>query len=152
MPLYHCSLAWLEPGSVIRPGYCGRVLRLVGPQHSHWLREQFLEFIRKQEFPDKPSRLTSAFACEDLAAAQFFKESNCRSGLVYEVDVTASKAKMHVTDFNCVQPIQGKVEEMHEVARHYWAASYWFDIDGRPGLRCAETLVECGLRVVAEVS
>jgi hypothetical protein len=41
---------------------------------------------------------------------------------------------------------------MHEVARHYWAGSYWFDIDDRPGLRCAETLVECGLRVVAEVA
>jgi hypothetical protein len=152
MPLYHCSLAWLEPGSIIRPGNYGRVLKLFGPQHNHWLREQFLELVRKQEFPDKPSRLTSAFACENLAAAQFFKESSCKTGIVYEVEATDPEAKAHVTDFNCIQPIQGKIEDMYEVAKHYWAASYWLEIPGRPDLRCAERLVECGLRVVAEAT
>lgn len=150
MPLYHCSPVWLEPGSVIRPGNYGRVLKLVGPRHSASLREQLLELIRKQEFSDKPSRLTSAFACEQLAAAQIFKERNCSTGIIYEVEVVDPKAKTHVTDFNCVEPIPGKIEDMHEVARHYWAGSYWFTIADRPGLKCAETLVECGLRVISE--
>jgi hypothetical protein len=96
MPLYHCSPAWLEPGSVIRPGNYGRVLKLNGPKHNHWLREEMLEFVRKHAFPDKPSRL-------------------------YEVRLTDQNAKTHVTDFNCVAPIQGKIEDMHEMARHYWA-------------------------------
>lgn len=151
MPLYHCSPAWLEPGSVIRPGNYGRVLKRVGPMHPLWLREQFLELIRTQEFPDKPSRLNSAFACQDLTAARFFRDQFCATGIIYEVEVTDATARTHVTDSNCVQPIPGKIEDMQEVARHYWAGDYWFDIEGQPGLRCAEMLVECGLRVVAEV-
>jgi hypothetical protein len=105
MPLYHCSLAWLEPGSIIRPGNYGRVVRLAGLRHRDWMREQFLEFVRSQEFPDKPSRLSSAFACEELAAAEYFKESNCQTGIIYEVQMVDPATKTHVTDFNCIQPI-----------------------------------------------
>ena len=151
MTLYHCSPSWLEPESVIRPGNYGRILKLIGPSHSHWLREQFLEFVRIQEFPDKPSRLTCAFTCENLDAARFFKEHHCNTGIVYEVELVNLDANLHTTDFNCVQPIPGKLENMWDVARHYWCASHWFEIEGRPDLQCAETLVESGLRVVKEI-
>ena len=106
---------------------------------------------RGYEFPDKPSRLTSAFTCEHLDAIRFFKEENCSMGIVYEVELVDPDANRHTTDFGCIQPIPGKLDDMCEIARHYWRASNWFTIEGRPGLRCAETLVETGLRVVREV-
>ena len=149
--MYHCSPSWLEPESIIRPGNYGRILRMMGANHTFWLREQFLEFIRAQEFPDKPSRLTSAFICEQLDAIGYFKEQNFATGIVYEVELVNPCANRHTTDFNCIQPIPGTMDDMCEISRHYWRASYWTTIDKRPGLRCAETLVETGLKVVREV-
>ena len=151
MTLYHCSPSWLEPGSIIRPGNYGRVLKMFGARHKHWLREQFLEFIRVQEFPDEPSRLTCAFTCEQLDAIALYKERNCEPGVIYEVELVNPDANFHETDFNCIQPMPGIIEDMCEVSRHYWRASFWSNISDRPGLRCAETLVETGLRIVREV-
>lgn len=149
--MYHCSPTWLEPESIIRPGNYGRVLNMIGANHPHWLREQFLELIREQEFPDRPSRLTSAFTCEHLDAIGLFKERNCQTGIVYEVEPVNPATNRHTTDFNCVQPIPGKIDDMREISRHYWRASHWFTIEGRPGFRCAETLIETGLKIVREV-
>lgn len=149
--MYHCSPIWLESGSIIRPGNYGRILKMVGANHPHWLREQFLELVRKQEFPDKPSRLSCAFACEILDAARLFKEKNCKHGIIYEIKFVDPDANSHTTDFNCVQPIPGKIEEMYDISRHYWSASYWFSIEGKPGLKCAEILIESGLQVAKEV-
>ena len=149
--MYHCSPSWLEPGSIIRPGNYGRILKMIGANHTHWLREQFLELIRTQEFPDKPSRLTSAFTCEHLNAIRWFRESNCAMGVVYEVELVNPDANRHTTDFNLIQPIPGEVDDMCDISRRYWRASHWITIEGRPELRCAETLMETGLKVVREV-
>ena len=151
MTLYHCSPLLLELGSIIRPGNYGRVLKMYGARHDHWLREQFLEFIRAQEFPDKPSRLTSAFTCEQLDAIELFKGRNCESGVIYEVELVDPDANSHTTDFNCVQPIPGVIEDMCEISRHYWNASYWLNISDRPGLKCSETLVETGLMIIRQI-
>ena len=152
MTFYHCSHAWLAPGSVIRKGNYGRIVRKSGAQHPHWIREQFLEHIRVHEFPDRPSRLDSAFVCESRQVIRYFAETHCKTGIVYEVEPVEDGACRHTTDFNCVQPIVGALENMVDVARNYWAASYWYKIDGRPGLRCAETLIDSDLRVIGEIT
>ena len=103
--MYHCSPSWLESGSIIRPGNYGRILKMNGARHAHWLREQFIELIRVYEFPDKPSRFTSAFTCEHLDAIRLFKEGNCPMGIVYEVELVNPDANRH-TDFNCIRTLR----------------------------------------------
>ena len=149
--MFHCSHAWLEPGSVIKNGNYGRVLNFAKARHNHWLREQFLEFIRASEFPDKPSRFNAAFCCEDLEAARYFKHRNCETGILYRVEFVDPSAPCHVTDFNLIQPLAGIMEDMKDVARHYWSASFWTTVNDKPSLTCAETLIESPLRVIEEI-
>ena len=126
MTLYHCSPSWLEPESVIRPGNYGRILKLIGPSHSHWLREQFLEFVRIQEFPDKPSRLTCAFTCENLDAARFFK-SHHKVHLHKEVDEDRGEVRLY-----CYSEERAKKEEgiARRFAERFERAplQYWYRI------------------------
>jgi hypothetical protein len=152
MVLYHCSPIWLEPGSVIRPGNYGRIIWLLGPNHPHWRREQALEQIRAAEFPDKPSRLTSAYTCLGLDATRLFASVQMPSGVIYEVEMVDPQATTHVSNFNCVQPIPGVIENMDDVARLYWRSAANFNVQGYEHVRCDEMLVDCGLRITAEVT
>lgn len=151
MRLYHVCPVGLDPGSVIRPGNYGRIIKLIGDGHPHWYRENQLEAMRLAEFPDKPSRLHSCFGCESLEAVRFFRQTQIPTGLVYLVEPTNPSASKHIADFNCVQPVPGKMDDMEVVARHYWSSSFWYTIEEHPGLRCAETVISSGLRILEEV-
>lgn len=84
MPLFHAAWVWLEPGSVIRPGNYGRIIQITGSTHPHWTRETVLEKVHREEFPNKPSRLLSAFVVmNDRRTAEFYMRHQCKTGKLY---------------------------------------------------------------------
>lgn len=97
---YACSYP-LEPGSIVRPGNWGRILRLesITPQSS-WviLREQVFEAVRAREFPNCPSRLEATFLCETVQAIQSFQQTAGRPyDLCYEVELVDAHRPLHRT-------------------------------------------------------
>src|SRR2546427_7334684 len=70
---YHCTIGLLGPGDRIRPGNWGRVIQGIGPAHTLFFREYLWERVRRDEFPEKPSRMRAAFAFATHAAAQAYK-------------------------------------------------------------------------------
>lgn len=152
MPLYRVCPTWLEQGSIIRPGNYGRIVRQLGKAHPRWGTEQVLEAVRAAAYPDKPSRLTSAFGCENVEVARVFRTKNCHTALIYEVEPVDPDAHLHITDFNYIQTYDQfeDLRDMNNVAHIYWSNSSWFTIKDRPGLRCAETIIASALRVLRE--
>jgi hypothetical protein len=51
------------------PRNWGKIVRLMGSAHPEWQRENFLEHIRKTEFPNLPSRFEFAFVIDELEEA-----------------------------------------------------------------------------------
>lgn len=153
MSLYHVCPTWLDQGSIIRPGNYGRIVRQLGQAHPRWGTEQILEAVRSTDYPNKPSRLSSAFGCEDAEVARVFRARNCLTALIYEVELVDPDAPIHITDFNYIQTYDQfeDLRDMNNVAHIYWSNSSWFTITDRPGLHCAETVIASALRVLREV-
>src|SRR5882672_9613578 len=67
---YHRSQLLFRRGDLILPGNWGRVIWGYGPIHNRFYPEYALEVIRKQEFQEKPSRMTACFAFESHEKAR----------------------------------------------------------------------------------
>jgi hypothetical protein len=155
MPLYHSCPTLLGPGSIVLPGNYGRIIREVGPAHPLWSREQELERVRTDAFPDKPSRLDATFACTTLDTARFYANLPQVRGtshpVIYEVEKVDAKAPEHRADFNVVQPLPRRSETMTEIAALYWAAALWATIADNPNIRCEELVTPSALRIIKQV-
>lgn len=82
--------------------------------------ELALELIRKERFPDKPSRLQSMFACEDLDDVKHFRGSSqaARSAPIFEVTVeNYHRGDMNILNFQC------NMNEFHRRLVGYWAGT-----------------------------
>lgn len=100
---YCCSLP-LGPGSIVNPGNWGRIIKTYTPQTSPnaWLfiRELIFEEVRREFFPQKPSRFCSIFLCQDLEGIQEFKKvSNRVLDIIYEVEVLEEQLQAHTGDW-----------------------------------------------------
>ena len=70
---------------------------------------------------------------------------------MYEVDVVDPKAPSHSSDFNVVQPLPGRPENMEQIADLYWKAALWITVSDKPNIRCEEFLSASPLKVVGRV-
>ncbi len=147
---YHCCPILLESGSIINPGNYGRILTFIGETHQSWHREVILENYRLKNFPEKPSRLKSAFVCETIEAATLFKNTSCMSGIIYEVEIIDRNAPTHRADFNCVDVIP-TLRDMQEVANHYWNFSYRINVAEYPNVDPIEILTLSSLRIIRQL-
>jgi hypothetical protein len=116
---YHLSGAALAPGSVILPGNWGRVIRAHGWAHNYSLREMALEDARVARFPDRPSRLDSAFVFLTLGEARNIRihSGGFQQHILYRVTLIDPEAVSHITDSRLCGPV-GTV-------RCNWADVYW---------------------------
>jgi hypothetical protein len=157
MALYHSAPILLGNGSIILPGNYGRIVNAVGKNHVLWRSEMELEAARKQRFSEKPSRLTSAFACTSIDTARFYMHVPAFQGrlafspVLYEVEKAEPDAPEHRTDFNLIQPLPRRRETMSEIATLYWTAGLWITITDAPGIRCEEVVTPSPLRVVRRI-
>lgn len=115
MPYFACTLM-LDHGSIVRPGNWGRIVRLIGPAHRDWQREQILDDVRKAEFPLLPSRFESAFVIDELDEAQYYIANFAKLSLLYEVTLIDNGAPTHDADWKGTGPY----DNTNEWARRYW--------------------------------
>lgn len=145
MAYFSCSLM-LEPGSVIRPGNWGRIVRIVGTRHTEWQRETILERVRQAEFSTLPSRFDCSFVIDDLAEAQYYSARHGPISLLYQVTLIDEGASFHVADWKGTGPYDDTLE---------WARRYWRgDVMPHPEttLKLRERLTLSRLRIDAQIA
>lgn len=126
---YFCCSLPLAPGSIVNPGNWGRIIKLYSPQTSPnaWLfvRELIFEQVRREFFPNKPSRFEAIFLCPDIISIQRFKNDNKRIlDLVYEVDIIDATAPRHIGDWSlCNMDNSYNHSIFIDRARQYWAGN-----------------------------
>ena len=152
MPLFHCTHKQLESGVIIQPGNWGRIILNQGETHPSWEREQVLERIRVGHYPEKPSRLKSAYCCETIEAAKCYKEKNIPQGYIYEVNIIEETQPSHRGDFNCLEPLPRRPENMEEIAHLYWKYALKTSVQEWPGVVCSEIVTLSGLKVLGLVN
>ena len=147
MPFHYCR-SLLQPGSIISPGNWGRIVRLVGPRHVEWNREQILERIRQTEFPQLPSRFECVFFCESEAEARYYGYGSARGTpnpmFLYEVEVVDSRARQHEADWKGTGPY----DDTEDWARRYWRGEVMPGRGLAPAPLSRERLVVSPLRVL----
>lgn len=119
MTFFHLAGQTLAKGSVIGPGNWGRVIRQAGWRHNLAVREMALEAVRLARFPDKPSRLDSAFVFLTIDEAKRFRQSGTGFDfhVLYRISLQDHSARSFITDWRLVNP-QGDL-------RADWADTYW---------------------------
>lgn len=148
MPFYHLNSTLLDVGSVIMPGNWGRIIRRIGPNHGRWVIETAMEELRQREFPNRPSRLTSAFVLDSLDEANFYRDVDQSRSIMclYRVEFVDPQATSFTTDWRNVLPD-------HQLNMD-WARRYW---NGemlplhQSGRACREVLTGSALRVMEVV-
>lgn len=149
MRVFHVCPILLEPGSVILPGNFGRILNLLGTGHSLFERELILERMRQNYFPQKPSRLTSAFYCEDIESAKWFWHHHSSTSSIYLVEILDEERPIHRGHMNCFPPKKGFLDI--EVARRYWVGDLKFNLDTEPNFFPVEYVSETRLRICEKI-
>lgn len=121
---YHCSRSLYAPGDTILPGSWGRLILGIGPRHHRFYAEYLIERIRTTEFPEKPSRMASAFAFEDAGYAGTFAQQKRDQVVeyVYAVQPADSDTPLHRGDMSWIDelPNYRTFAGVEEVARRYW--------------------------------
>jgi len=116
---FHLNSALMAPGSVVLPGNFGRMMRM----HTHdpmMYREHILEIVRQTQFPDKPSRLKSAFVTSSLEEAVKFKvQTNRTVDLIYEVEFVED-VPLHQGDWGKIEAPHPWLDHLQQVAVEYW--------------------------------
>jgi hypothetical protein len=151
MSLYHCTHFDLANDSVIIPGNWGKNIFEIGPNHNSWKREMALEAVRAWNFPNKPSRLAGAFACETIETIRCYKSKQCPDGFIYEVEIIERNAPQHKGDFNAVEPLPGLAYDMWSIAQKYWEYGLKTDVQEWPGVECSEILTASPLKVIRTI-
>src|SRR5688572_28017896 len=108
--------------------------------------------MRVSRFPEKPSRLKSLFACQTVEAMRCYGSVHCPNGFVYEVVMTDESARTHKGDFNAVEPLHGRPEDMWSMAQAYWEYALKTSVQEWPGIECSEIVMASPLTVVRKIA
>lgn len=146
--LYHRSYQDLRPGVVIKPGNWGRTILETGKTHSWWESENILEEVRQKSYPEKPSRLQSAFAYEFLETALLDRNRSAPNDYIYSVIIDDCNKPWHRGDFNATRPMPRHYADMHQIADMYWQYKLKCSVSEWPGIICSEIVTLSSLTVV----
>ncbi|TQX91338.1 hypothetical protein EQW76_00970 [Rhizobium sp. rho-13.1] len=108
-----------------------------------------MEDVRANEFPDRPSRLTSSYFFDAIGEARFYRGTDLmRSAmLLYEVELIKPQSVQHSTDWR---------NNVHDGSLTLdWARRYWrgehLPPDGS-GHVCREILAETPLKIISKLA
>ena len=116
--LYHRSNALYAPGDRILPGNWGRLVLGIGGVHPHFFRERLWERIRQSNYPDLPSRMTTAYAFEHLARAERFGQAYTYLVAIADPSLPSHRADMGWVDLADASHDFDVIEPM---VHHYWS-------------------------------
>lgn len=148
---FHSSRQQLSPNELVEPGNYGKLIFEAGENSPHWEREQVLEKVRVEMFPNKPSRLNACFVTHDISTARFYHAHQCAEGQLYQVNIVDRYLPWHLGDFNCVQPLPNLNKTMEQIAEAYWSHSVHTNIEEFPGLECEEIVTSSRLEVICRM-
>ena len=135
----------LKSGDIIKKGFWGRVI-LDRPKNSdHSLRELIYEEVRKEYYPEKPSRLNCVFLCPNKESAFKFGGANRKNHSLYAVEIIDEDAKRCTSNYDAMPNM---TISSYEDVKNY-AHDYWKGIDIPED--CKELLVESDVRVLQKV-
>jgi hypothetical protein len=122
MLYYHVSRRELRLNTILTTGVYGERIRRPDFVENHYathLKEEIFEAIRKSEYPNRPSRTTSAFLWQDLATAQAFYANQGRyQHYLYAVEVLEGEVFRAEMDLLHCEGMA--YERIAACARHYW--------------------------------
>jgi hypothetical protein len=119
-PLSYRTAGLYAVGDLIHPGNWGRVVMSVGPGHFVFFRESFFEHIRAAEFPQRPSRLTSAFAFTTATFAQGWVQ-RAAAELLYPVEIATPGAARFNADIGLFDAASARsYADALDSAHRYW--------------------------------
>lgn len=142
---FHFNSTLLAPGSVILPGNWGRIILAIGQPHNLHAREMRLEQRRREQYIERPSRLTSAFYFERLHDALLYSITHDFGWqgmmILYEVELAIPNLPTHRGNHQLLprDPTEQQIDE------------YWSGMAAPPSQGPAvaiETLSESPLRVL----
>ncbi|HVW99229.1 MAG TPA: hypothetical protein VHA52_02145 [Candidatus Babeliaceae bacterium] len=151
MELYYCTHLDLNSGEIIQPGNWGKILLSTGINHPSWYRENILEAVRLEHFPGKPSRLASTFCCDSLDTIRCFRSSHNPTGHIYEVEHTDLRLPYHKGDFNAVEPLPRRTENMFQIASLYWQYDLKTSVEEWPGIECSEIVSQSPIKIINKI-
>lgn len=123
---FYCYSVPLEDGSIIKPGNWGRILKKYTPQNTpnSWslVRELIYENVRKELFPNKPSRFSSIFLCPTEDEIRKFRIAHNRHlDIVYEVEIVDDNQPLHIGDYSIANmQHEDNFDIIEFKARKYW--------------------------------
>jgi hypothetical protein len=128
MAYFYCCPELLDVGSFVDPGKWGRILRTCNHPttfSSTWIilvRELIYEFVRREQFPTKPSRFDCLLLCtseDDLS--DFRTASGRRFDYCYEAELVNPQAQSHFGDWTLtsIKPTDD-VSTIERSALLYW--------------------------------
>ena len=153
---FHLSVALLSPGSIIENGNSGRMLESYLPNGkfdiSLLYREEVLEFVRRTEYVDKPSRFKSIFLLKNMEEAKQYMMSNAQFHNMYEVEIVDSSKPLHEGIWCPDFPVGGALRKYaYDYASVYWKGEIRpLTIQGVPVFP-REIIVESPVRVLRRV-
>jgi hypothetical protein len=135
---HHWSEQHLEPGTLIKPGRWGRIVKSTGPlRHPLFYRETLTELVRRLEYVERPSRLAAAYVWADLAFAR-----SIRPGAEHHLYEVRAPDGLELFDETWIGLMRGAVgfAELVDCARRYWSGEVR-NPDRREGLTLGPLLV-----------
>lgn len=95
---YHVTPPLLSAGSVIENGNFGSILEKYSQGFGDMAllyREEVFEFMRKEQYPDKPSRFKSIFLLDGIENAVAYRDFNAKNQNIYKVKIIDSSKQIH---------------------------------------------------------
>jgi hypothetical protein len=148
MLLYHQSESLFAPGDLIGVGRWGSTALATGAAHPFFYREQFLELWRVAYTACPASRLTSAFAFEDVGTARAWSTSDASYCYRVEpVDAYAPSARLDMLWLTWMGEPAATFDRTASQCKSYWEgrSTAELSVNATPTW---EWLLGCPLRVL----
>lgn len=152
--MFYKSTDLYEPGTIIQKGHWGQWVQGIGTQHKDYTlyRECLLEYVRKAEFPELPSRLTSAFVhATEIDAKRAPISSPHYQEHIYQVKVLGNPCLQFSADMVWVGLMDGTlntVDGVVDIVRRYWRGEKHND----PTKSIVEVLLDCDIVIIRRTS
>jgi hypothetical protein len=120
---YHVTHPLLHIGSIIDNGNFGRLLEKYDEHFGDpkiLYREEVLELVRKEKYPNKPSRLYSIFLCSSHSVALDYCNIYMQNSNIYKVEIIDCTKQTH-SGFWCPPFPKGYLRSYaYSFAENYW--------------------------------
>lgn len=142
----------IEAGSVVNPGNWSRIISHT-PGHGWALLEEVYERLRRDQFPELPSRWNSIFLFNQEALAREFRDSQRPTDLLYKVEPLDSEIEIKIAtlDMSIINPDIPKTRPLCVSELELQALKYWQTSHNEIQKQLPEVLIEGPIKVLGKL-